>query len=270
MEPLEAGRRDDGARANIASSVFYLLDAAEGQISETMRESFHGFRTEASGSASEIGSAAFDHPVVAPKSDIAVPTWMQTPLLSILPFSNGPSMPGCIADSYRPSGFLPLHIEARRRAAYQAMSWAACEAGIPVSLFDALVLNESAYDANAISPKQAFGLAQLMPGTAAKLGVDRFNPLQNLKGGARYLRTQLDNFGHVHLALAAYNAGPGRVKGGRVPPIAETQSYVRNVLDKWARLANSHRMAASTTFSNPAPRQSAPVERVRTADIQVF
>lgn len=270
MEQSEASKRNVVAHTGNISGDFHLLDLAQERISEAMRARFHGFRTEASDDVSEIGNAAFAQSAVAAKSDIVVPTWMQTPLLSTSPLLNGPFVTGCMTNVYRPSGFLPRHIETRRRAAYHAMSVAACEAGIPVSLFDALVLSESAYDANAVSPKRAFGFAQLMPGTAAGLGVDRFDPLENLKGGARYLRAQLDNFGHVHLALAAYNAGPGRVKGGRVPPIAETQSYVRNVLDKWARLTNSLRTAASTTFSSTAPRQPASIERVRAADIQVF
>src|SRR3546814_6079813 len=87
----------------------------------------------------------------------------------------------------------------------------------------------------ALSPKNAFGLTQLMPGTAASLGVNRYSVEDNLRGGARYLRQQLDRFGHYHLALAAYNAGPGRVRGGLVPRIAETQAYVDNVIMNWAR-----------------------------------
>src|SRR5919198_1509040 len=79
----------------------------------------------------------------------------------------------------------------------------------------------------------AAGLIQLMPGTAASLGVtDPTDPAQSLQGGARYLREQLDRFGgDERLALAAYNAGPGAVtKYGGVPPYAETQGYVNKVL----------------------------------------
>src|SRR3546814_1654056 len=67
-----------------------------------------------------------------------------------------------------------------------------------------------------------------MPGTAAQLGVDRYHVESNLRGGAKYLRRQLDRFGHYHLALAAYNAGPGRVRNGAVPRIPETRDYVDN------------------------------------------
>lgn len=245
---------------------FRLLNLARDRGGEAMRENF------GAGTATDLGSAEVPTgpAALSAYSDIVVPGWMRAPQLAVGPVANLGFTPGCMAAPYRPSGFLPLHVEARRRTAYDAMSAAACAAGIPVGLFDALILSESAYNPDAVSPKRAYGLAQLMPGTAAGLGVDRFDPLQNLEGGARYLRAQLDNFGQVHLALAAYNAGPGRVKGGRVPPIAETQSYVREVLDKWTRLTSQYRTAASTTFPAPAPDQSARVERVRGAAIQLF
>ena len=100
-----------------------------------------------------------------------------------------------------------------------------------------MIIRESGYKAGIYSPKNAFGLTQLMPGTAADLGVNRYDVEQNLRGGARYLRQQLDRFGQVHLALAAYNAGPSRVRDGMLPRIAETQAYVDNVLLNWRRLA---------------------------------
>ena len=85
-----------------------------------------------------------------------------------------------------------------------------------------------------MSPKGAQGLAQLMPGTARELGVDPADPFANLEGGARYLRAQLDRFdGDVEKALAAYNAGPGRVEAaGGIPRIRETQHYVAAVMGR--------------------------------------
>ena len=109
--------------------------------------------------------------------------------------------------------------------------------GVNADLFTALVRTESAFRADAISPAGAIGLAQLMPGTAAELGVDPYDPIQNLEGGARYLRQQLDRFGQVELALAAYNAGPARVAdAGGIPNIAETRSYVELVLDRFQQI----------------------------------
>ena len=249
-------------------SGFRLLDLARNKVSEAMRESF-GDVALGSVIGSDLAEGEGRRAAVSRYSDIAVPNWMRAPILSVLPATDA-FMPGCMAMPYRPSGFLPIHIEARRRTAYDAMSAAACEAGIPVGLFDALIVRESAYNTGAVSPKNAYGLAQLMPATAAGLGVDRFDPIQNLKGGARYLRAQLDRFGKVHLALAAYNAGPGRVKGGRIPPIAETQNYVRNVLDKWARLVGHHEVVMVADFAGPRAVSTTHAKPVREASIQVF
>jgi soluble lytic murein transglycosylase-like protein len=110
---------------------------------------------------------------------------------------------------------------------------AATSNGIDPALLKGLVAQESGFDPNARSGAGAVGLTQLMPGTAAALGVtDPTDPAQSLQGGARYLREQLDRFGgDERLALAAYNAGPGAVsKYGGVPPYAETQGYVNKVL----------------------------------------
>ncbi len=122
---------------------------------------------------------------------------------------------------------------------------AAQKHGIDPALLAGLVKQESGFNPNAGSPAGARGLAQLMPGTAAGLGVtDVLDPLQSLDGGAKYLRQQLDAFGgDVTKALAAYNAGPGAVQRyGGVPPYAETQTYVRVVQENAAR----YRTAAPT------------------------
>ena len=102
------------------------------------------------------------------------------------------------------------------------------------SLIEALVWQESRWNPAATSPKGAHGLAQLMPGTARQLGVDPRDPAANLEGGARYLRQQIDRFGgDIEKALAAYNAGPGRVeKAGGVPNIPETRAYVAAILGR--------------------------------------
>ena len=104
--------------------------------------------------------------------------------------------------------------------------------GVDPALLAGLVRQESNFNAAAVSQAGARGLTQLMPATAAGLGVaNPSDPVQALEGGARYLRRQLDAFGgDVTKALAAYNAGPGAVQRyGGVPPYAETQAYVQKV-----------------------------------------
>src|SRR3954453_21760914 len=104
--------------------------------------------------------------------------------------------------------------------------------GIDPALLAGLIKQESGFNPNAGSGAGARGLAQLMPATAAGLGVSNvLDPVQSINGGAKYLKAQLDAFGgDVTKALAAYNAGPGAVKGfGGGPPYAETQNYVRIV-----------------------------------------
>jgi Transglycosylase SLT domain len=106
--------------------------------------------------------------------------------------------------------------------------------GLSPLLLEALVWQESRWHSGAVSPKGAVGLTQLMPATASALGVNPHDPVANLDGGARYLRQMLDQFGgDVVKALAAYNAGPGRVqRSGGVPAIAETQAYVAAILSR--------------------------------------
>jgi soluble lytic murein transglycosylase-like protein len=113
----------------------------------------------------------------------------------------------------------------------EAARGAARRHNVPEDLFLRLVQQESGWNPGAVSHKGATGLAQLMPATARRLGVDVHNPQQNLDGGARYLRMMYDRFGSWRLALAAYNAGPGAVEEhGGVPPYAETRNYVRAIL----------------------------------------
>lgn len=104
------------------------------------------------------------------------------------------------------------------------------------SLIEAMVWQESRWRHDAVSPVGAQGLAQLMPGTARDLGVDPRDPFANLEGGARYLREQLDRFdGDLEKALAAYNAGPGRVeRANGIPRIRETQNYVASIMGRLA------------------------------------
>ncbi|WP_404479449.1 lytic transglycosylase domain-containing protein [Novosphingobium sp. BL-52-GroH] len=107
---------------------------------------------------------------------------------------------------------------------------------ISPSLLEAVVWQESRWNELAVSPVGARGLAQLMPGTAAQMGVDSADPMANLEGGARYLRLQLDAFGgDIEKALAAYNAGPARVvRAGGIPNIRETRAYVAAIMGRLA------------------------------------
>lgn len=110
---------------------------------------------------------------------------------------------------------------------------AAAKYGLDPAILKGLIKQESGFNPQARSHAGALGLTQLMPATAAGLGVtDATDPAQAIDGGARYLKQQLDRFGgDITKALAAYNAGPGAVeKHQGVPPYAETQSYVRSVL----------------------------------------
>ncbi|MDA7787750.1 lytic transglycosylase domain-containing protein [Sphingomonadaceae bacterium] len=142
---------------------------------------------------------------------------------------------------------LPFHFAnvskaalARRAAMRALVERVACETGIGPALLDALIMQESRYNANARSHAGAMGLTQLMPGTARYLGVaNAWNAEQNIRGGARYLKEQIDRFGSIELGLAAYNAGPGRVRQYKgIPPFRETRDYVRIITASLRAQAN--------------------------------
>lgn len=178
--------------------------------------------------------------VVAPKTgDVvklqAVDLSQATTIRRVLP-ERGTSSLTAAAGSW--SGGLPA--SGRKYAAM--VEQAAQKAGVDPKLLGALAWSESGFDPRATSRAGAVGLVQLMPATARGLGVeDRTDPAQSLRGGATYLRQQLDAFGgDPRLALAAYNAGPTAVRRhGGVPPYAETQKYVQTVLDRFRSLGGT-------------------------------
>jgi hypothetical protein len=111
---------------------------------------------------------------------------------------------------------------------------AATRYGVDPALVRAVAWQESRFHSDVISPKGAIGIMQLMPATAAQLGVNPYDPQQNIQGGVAYLRALLTQFnGNERLALAAYNAGPAAVlQYGGIPPFRETQNYVKSIAER--------------------------------------
>lgn len=151
----------------------------------------------------------------------------------------GPETPTLLMPSGTPTGSgatvaTSLGSQMRAQSFSALLADVAREVDLPVGLLHAVISVESGYIANAVSPKGAKGLMQLMPATARRFGVaDPFEPRDNVRAGARYLKWLLQRFeGDLELALAAYNAGEDAVvrAGYRVPAFAETLQYVPRVL----------------------------------------
>lgn len=137
----------------------------------------------------------------------------------------------------------------------EAVERIAAQNALPPDLIHSVIKVESNYNPNAVSNKGALGLMQLIPATARRFGVENvFNPVQNIQGGAKYLRYLLDLYNwNYPLALAAYNAGEGAVaKYGGVPPYRETQDYLK--------LVNKQLVARkpATKPAPPAPKTEIP------------
>lgn len=166
----------------------------------------------------------------ARSAHVPAPSWLHNAVMNPGAYDAGPFEMPQTRMAGLPNGARPTAEQAAM------VERAAREAGVDPNLFMRLVAQESAFSPDVWSGQRrssagAIGPAQLMPGTAAELGVDPYDQYQNLLGGARYLRAQMDAFGQPDLALAAYNAGPGRVRqAGGIPNIAETQNYVASIL----------------------------------------
>lgn len=176
-----------------------------------------GYRVD----SSDGGFALVNHGVWAQPQ--AVQPTVATTATPQLPAKRSKSRSRSVEQSFRRAAYLP-HVYAAE-AQYQ----------LPTGLLDAVIWTESRYNPFAVSGAGAAGLGQLMPKTARELGVaNRFEPRANLWAAARYLRQMLDKFGVIHLAVAAYNAGPRAVeRAGGIPLNGETPFYVRNVLEFW-------------------------------------
>jgi soluble lytic murein transglycosylase-like protein len=141
--------------------------------------------------------------------------------------------PEIASEPPRPAAGAKLEVSPQQLVNEVAQRW-----NLPPAFLHSIVKAESGYRANAVSPKGAIGLMQLMPGTARELGADPTDPRQNLEAGARYLSELLLKYVHddyqVRKAIAAYNAGPGAVSRYQgVPPYRETIEYVERVIRQW-------------------------------------
>lgn len=164
---------------------------------------------------------------------------------------------------YKPTYWLSVETERRRAVYFPLMVAVACEFGLPARLLDAVIAQESGYNSRAVSSAGAMGMMQIMPSTARSLGLQfPWDPIANMRAGARYLRDQKDRFGRMDLALAAYNAGPERkpLSAGFIPAIPETLGYVRTITKNWARLA-----AYTSIDLGTAARASAAAIAIRAA-----
>jgi soluble lytic murein transglycosylase-like protein len=143
------------------------------------------------------------------------------------------------------------------------------EQSLPPALLHSVIQVESNYNPNAVSPKGAQGLMQLVPATARRFGVaDAFDPVENIRGGAAYLKYLLGLYGgNYTLALAAYNAGEGAVaRYGDVPPYRETRDYVKQVAGRLAAQAGSTPAAPAEAKTAAAPAGPSHIEEVVEAD----
>jgi len=154
----------------------------------------------------------------------------------------GSVMPACLSEPVAVPAESPSVPVVRKDLELLVLRWAP-EYSVDPDLVMALILVESKFDANAVSPKNAQGLMQLIPATAARFGVkNAFNPLENLKGGLAYLRWLMAYFkGDVALVLAAYNAGEEAVESYRgIPPYKETRDYVKLITSVYKKASHPY------------------------------
>ncbi len=143
-----------------------------------------------------------------------------------------------VNEHFKPFYYLQMPKDVDRDKVMAFVRYYSRRQGVDPDLVKAVIEVESGFDMGAVSGKGAQGLMQIMPDTGKDLNLDNpFDPAHNIEAGIRYLKAMLDRFGgDVRLALAAYNAGPGRVsQEGGVPPIDETRRYVREIIKRYGR-----------------------------------
>jgi soluble lytic murein transglycosylase-like protein len=216
---------DPSALASLTTYVPKLYEFDDGQSSETPQAQISNPSPPAADDVGALEQNFSDLIAGLTKQFAALEkTFMQ----AVSDLAKSERKPATPAEPARPTKFAGAIADAARRHE------------LDPALLTAVVGQESGFRQRAISGAGAMGLMQLMPETARELGVrDPFDPAQNLDGGAKYLRGLIDRYhGHLDLALAAYNAGPGAVdRYGGVPPYRETQSYVANILASYRTAA---------------------------------
>lgn len=227
--------------AALGDNPFRAAGAISGDVADMMRADFvsRGFdRADMAGGSVAIGEGLALPPITGGGIQPSLPSFTG---------SSSGSFEFCEGSRYQPTWWLHRTVEVRRERYYDIMASIACEYGIPTALLDAVISQESGYKSWAVSHAGAMGMMQIMPGTARYLGLAvPFDAVSNMRAGARYLKEQLDRFGRVDLALAAYNAGPHRrsLAAGYIPRIPETLNYVRTISTNWNRLSSFENFAA--------------------------
>jgi len=206
-----------------------VADVASAMFAHFSRAGQRAFNSRGLGTGADLLSPQF------------MPNWGKSEFASAQSYNvSDRQFADCDRTAYSITWWLSREAETRRARYFGIMASIACEHGLSTNLLDAVISQESGYRSWAISSAGAMGMMQIMPGTARVLGLAMpFDPIANMRAGARYLRQQIDRFGRIDLALAAYNAGPEHksLRAGFIPAIPETRHYVRTITTNWARLA---------------------------------
>lgn len=242
MPPMEPAIPPGMPGVSRAASPVDALPApvAASQAVQAMPDGTDGFSTGGAASGTDADTATADLAAARPvsRSVAALPPAGRLPSENLLDRMDVYALSPDAAKLALPRMVPPVMVEQVRTGRLPMPAWdgiiarASRLSGLEERLIAAVVRAESGFDVGAVSPKGARGPMQIMPATGQELGLaDPFDPQANVEAGSRYLRQQLDRFGSLELALAAYNAGPGNVERFQgVPPFAETRAFVSRVL----------------------------------------